>query len=1614
MVLEENPDKFKKRPVRRAPPVSSGGVVRRVAPVSPGVGVRPVQQAGRGVPVRQGYLRSQASVGRVSSGVGVRPVQQVRRVAPVSSGGVAVRRAPAVKSRAPLSNVRPGNVPVGRRPQQSPVRRVVPVSPGVGVRPVQQVRRAVPVRRVPVTSSLSPLAGRAVQDNGLGIIPPVKKVSGSKFGVFKNFFGGVRGRFEDVLDNFDGVGDVFDSFKERFEGVQGVMGFLIVHWWAILVVLGVIGILTFSGFVGISSLKQECTFSLSVDCLDHSVKKDSIELLIKNVAERNIIVKNIKVRSDALEGFSGSDSGICELALNQRGRDLKKNQKYLFQLNVRPAVSLSAAAPNDDNGFGLLADSVMLARAQPSGHMPNLIPTVESVECTARNAARSHISSISDRRVRSVLSHYTDLVVRNTTDQNPEQGFGGSSSRAADNAYRAKESIVNAVRVATLDIYSQARKNVPVPDDPTEGVLQAIDDAVDDFSGSSGTNPIKYQAALYVKTYSGLNRGLNAAKMVSAVDKAADRYIATATDELNGITEVARGESNRRIDIAGVKREVRDYAEYYSDDEASYFAADFVADAVEQASDVAEIRETAIAKSKSINRALTGYYLYHAGLSRIFSHPRYIRLSQYVYEERSFIDYITYLEAPDKSGPVILYYHNLIMESVHQYINDTLRPIVGAEDPNLSSNNPSLNHELNDKVYFYYSDLTSDFTTSGKITASSVHNSALRLTIEPTLSSVIQSAKDEAHHVVNTGFLKNSGNFVNARITGSSESAVISNIEVAVREAIQAVTEGARHVADEAERVYRAGPTTPGGDPVADIKNYVSQNYPSSHIAHDAAVFIVESDISGSDAGVVADNVDRIGGEILTAVTLAVETVSQVAYERSCLDCSAYCFDSFCEYFDPTISYDVKLIPWCSQYERYCENYPDNCVGCGSSGDTCSSDDGCCGNLVCVSRQCQVASSCGSVGEVCCSSGRACVSGFECVSGTCEVPVVCGSEGQACCTSGRACVSGFECVSGTCEVPVVCGSEGQSCCSSGRACVSGFVCGTSGVCEVPVVCGSEGQACCTSGVACVSGFVCGTSGVCEVPVVCGSEGQACCTSGVACVSGFVCGTSGVCEVPVVCGSEGQVCCTSGVACVSGFECVSGTCEAPCGAEDQACCTSGTECAGDLVCADSGTGSTCQPCGSGGQVCCGGRACDEDFECTGPGEGMCVGACGSQGQECCPGDTECGRDLACVVSGEGKTCQSCGQKDEVCCATGNQCSGSDLECVSGTCVEAEVCGSEDQVCCSSGTACVSGFECESGTCREIECGFEDQVCCAADTCGSGLECVSGMCVEAEVCGSEGKVCCSRNRCDSGLECESGTCREIECGYEDQDCCSVSTCASGLECRLGTCKGVKCGSEGSVCCRGGKCDSDLECVDNLCEMPEVQIEFVQHFSLGTLTPGLNESLTVTEPGILFSSIKFAVSVEVRDAELNVTSRSELPAGISGGPAGMQSYGYVTIASEDIGNEGVSGVYVEFSVDKDFFSGFSPSQIRFFEYNQETQAWNKLDDPVHLSEDKENHYFSVVAEDLVGDFAIALEKFVSCAHKDVAESRSRYSIELIYSWEDSPTVNHKVVGELSGSPP
>ena len=128
-----------------------------------------------------------------------------------------------------------------------------------------------------------------------------------------------------------------------FRKAQAAMEFLMTYGWALLVVLIVIGVLTYSGFANISNLLPEkCTFSISVNCLDHSVKKDSIRLSLENAAGREMVVRSITATSEVLAGPSGSESGTCELSNVNKNSRLKKGSKRVFDLNVRSSATLSA------------------------------------------------------------------------------------------------------------------------------------------------------------------------------------------------------------------------------------------------------------------------------------------------------------------------------------------------------------------------------------------------------------------------------------------------------------------------------------------------------------------------------------------------------------------------------------------------------------------------------------------------------------------------------------------------------------------------------------------------------------------------------------------------------------------------------------------------------------------------------------------------------------------------------------------------------------------------------------------------------------------------------------------------------------------------------------------------------------------------------------------------------------------------------------------------------------------------------------------------------------------------------------------------------------------------
>ena len=132
-----------------------------------------------------------------------------------------------------------------------------------------------------------------------------------------------------------------------FRKAQAAMEFLMTYGWALLVVLIVIGVLMYSGFVDTSNLLPEkCTLSISVKCIDYSVKTDSINLHLENVAGKVMIVRNIQVTSEALDGPSDSGPGTCELKSEHKGKLLKKSEKFVFILD---AVHSEADSSEEDS-----------------------------------------------------------------------------------------------------------------------------------------------------------------------------------------------------------------------------------------------------------------------------------------------------------------------------------------------------------------------------------------------------------------------------------------------------------------------------------------------------------------------------------------------------------------------------------------------------------------------------------------------------------------------------------------------------------------------------------------------------------------------------------------------------------------------------------------------------------------------------------------------------------------------------------------------------------------------------------------------------------------------------------------------------------------------------------------------------------------------------------------------------------------------------------------------------------------------------------------------------------------------------------------------------------------
>jgi len=108
------------------------------------------------------------------------------------------------------------------------------------------------------------------------------------------------------------------------------------YGWAILVVLVVIGALSYFGVLSPATLLPEkCTFPVSMSCVDHQVKTSEIRLILLNGAGRDMIIESISASSDALGLPAATTPKSCETAnagLPAGELTLRNGQKNEFLL----------------------------------------------------------------------------------------------------------------------------------------------------------------------------------------------------------------------------------------------------------------------------------------------------------------------------------------------------------------------------------------------------------------------------------------------------------------------------------------------------------------------------------------------------------------------------------------------------------------------------------------------------------------------------------------------------------------------------------------------------------------------------------------------------------------------------------------------------------------------------------------------------------------------------------------------------------------------------------------------------------------------------------------------------------------------------------------------------------------------------------------------------------------------------------------------------------------------------------------------------------------------------------------------------------------------------------
>ena len=126
------------------------------------------------------------------------------------------------------------------------------------------------------------------------------------------------------------------------------MEFLMTYGWALLAVLVVIGALAYLGILDVETiLPERCTFPVPLNCQDHVVNNNNVQLVMLNGAGRGMNVRSIIAESEAFGADGTGDDNYKCIWVPLDSGNIDADGTHLLRNGESQTFSLNIAAPFD-------------------------------------------------------------------------------------------------------------------------------------------------------------------------------------------------------------------------------------------------------------------------------------------------------------------------------------------------------------------------------------------------------------------------------------------------------------------------------------------------------------------------------------------------------------------------------------------------------------------------------------------------------------------------------------------------------------------------------------------------------------------------------------------------------------------------------------------------------------------------------------------------------------------------------------------------------------------------------------------------------------------------------------------------------------------------------------------------------------------------------------------------------------------------------------------------------------------------------------------------------------------------------------------------------------------